>query len=125
MSELEDEIAAGVEFWGYEDDGELAGVMGIQDVGDVEPDQARVRPARPPGPRELQRADGKRLTLRRDAASPGRHLGGRRSGRSASTSGTASSPGRAPERSAELLRAHWDIPERQIETSIVLAQTGH
>jgi hypothetical protein len=26
------EIAAGVEFWGYEDDGELIGVMGIQPV---------------------------------------------------------------------------------------------
>ena len=29
------EIAAGVEFWGYEDDGELIGVMGIQPVQDV------------------------------------------------------------------------------------------
>lgn len=27
----------------------------------------------------------------------------------------------APERKAELLRAHWSIPERQIETSVVLA----
>ena len=25
MSELEGEIAAGVEFWGYQDDGELSG----------------------------------------------------------------------------------------------------
>ena len=30
--ELDAEIAAGVEFWGYEDDGELIGVMGIQRV---------------------------------------------------------------------------------------------
>ena len=29
------------------------------------------------------------------------------------------------ERTGELLRAYWDIPERQIETSVVLAQTGH
>ena len=33
--ELEREIAAGVVFWGYESDGELIGVMGIQPVQDV------------------------------------------------------------------------------------------
>ena len=33
--ELEAEIAAGVRFWGFEEDGELIGVMGIQDVKDV------------------------------------------------------------------------------------------
>src|SRR5438132_288815 len=35
-SELDAEIAAGVAFWGYEDDGALVGVMGIQPVRDVE-----------------------------------------------------------------------------------------
>src|SRR5215211_3278412 len=34
--ELDREIAAGVVFWGYEADGELVGVMGIQRVRDVE-----------------------------------------------------------------------------------------
>ena len=29
----------------------------------------------------------------------------------------------SPERKAELLRAYWTIPERQIETSVVLAQS--
>ncbi len=29
------EIQSGVRFWGYEEDGELLGVMGIQDVQDV------------------------------------------------------------------------------------------
>ena len=33
--ELDDEIAAGVEFWGYEDGGELVGVMGVQPVREV------------------------------------------------------------------------------------------
>jgi len=34
--ELRDEIAAGVVFWGaYDEDGKLAGVMGLQHVGDV------------------------------------------------------------------------------------------
>ena len=34
--ELDEEIAAGVRFWGYEDGGALLGVMGIQTVRDVE-----------------------------------------------------------------------------------------
>ncbi|MGH9351828.1 MAG: GNAT family N-acetyltransferase, partial [Terriglobia bacterium] len=33
--ELARELKAGVAFWGYESAGALAGVMGIQDVGDV------------------------------------------------------------------------------------------
>ena len=35
-SELDAEIAAGVVFWGYETEGELLGVMGIQPVRDVD-----------------------------------------------------------------------------------------
>src|SRR5204862_6876215 len=34
--ELDEEIAAGVEFWGYEGGGELLGIMGIQPVRDVD-----------------------------------------------------------------------------------------
>jgi N-acetylglutamate synthase-like GNAT family acetyltransferase len=34
-SELEHEMKDGVVFWGYENSGELIGVMGIQDVGEV------------------------------------------------------------------------------------------
>lgn len=33
--ELREAIAEGVLFWGYEDNGELLGIMGIQDVEDV------------------------------------------------------------------------------------------
>jgi hypothetical protein len=33
--ELDRERAAGVVFWGYEDRGRLAGIMGLQDVRDV------------------------------------------------------------------------------------------
>src|SRR4051812_30723303 len=35
-AELDDEIAAGVAFWGTEQDGALVGVMGIQPVRDVD-----------------------------------------------------------------------------------------
>ena len=34
--ELDGEIAAGISFWGFEEDGALVGVMGIQPVGDVD-----------------------------------------------------------------------------------------
>src|SRR5260221_9554702 len=36
MKELENEIAAGIAFWGYEKDGTLVGVMGVQAVRDVD-----------------------------------------------------------------------------------------
>ena len=50
-AELESEIGSGVEFWGYESDGALVGVMGIQPVGDVDLIRhAYVLPAQP-GPR--------------------------------------------------------------------------
>ena len=35
MDELRQEIRDGVQFWGYESDGELIGVMGMQDKNDV------------------------------------------------------------------------------------------
>lgn len=35
MQELRQEIRDGVQFWGYESDGVLIGVMGVQDKGDV------------------------------------------------------------------------------------------
>ncbi len=34
-AELRDEISAGVRFWGYEQAGQLIGVMGLQDIDDV------------------------------------------------------------------------------------------
>src|SRR4051812_13673713 len=36
LAELDREIADGVAFWGFEEEGELIGVMGIQRVGDVD-----------------------------------------------------------------------------------------
>ena len=36
MQELNQEIRDGIQFWGYEAEGELIGVMGIQDKGDVD-----------------------------------------------------------------------------------------
>jgi len=119
MSELEDEIAAGVEFWGYQDEGPLVGVMGMQDVGDVDLIRhAYVLPGLQG--RGIGSALLERLTS--DATRP--LLVG--------TWATAEwairfyeRHGFEPvgrERSAELLRKYWDIPARQIETSVVLAK---
>jgi GNAT superfamily N-acetyltransferase len=117
MSELEDEIATGVEFWGYEDDGELVGVMGVQDVGEVDLIRhAYVLPGlqgRGIGSALLERLTG-------DATRPllvGTWAAAEWAIRFYERHGFEP-VGR--ERSAELLRAHWNIPERQIETSLVL-----
>ena len=88
-SELDEEIAAGVVFWGYEADGELLGVMGIQPVRDVDLIRhAYVAPGRQRG------GVGSSLLDHLVAASTQRMLVGtwpRPSGPSGSTAGTDSS----------------------------------
>jgi GNAT superfamily N-acetyltransferase len=118
--ELDGEIAAGVEFWGYEDDGALLGIMGIQPVGDVN----LIRHAYVT-PESQGRGIGGALLehLTRLATRPmlvGTWAAAEWAIRFYERHGFEP-VGR--ERSAELLRAYWDIPERQIETSVVLAQT--
>jgi GNAT superfamily N-acetyltransferase len=116
--ELEREIYDGVAFWGYEDDGELVGVMGIQAVEDVDLIRhAYVRPG-------LQgRGIGGALLAHLRSMTTRRILVGtwasaewaigfyRRHGFEPVT----------PAQKTALLRTYWTIPERQIETSVVLA----
>jgi GNAT superfamily N-acetyltransferase len=117
-SELEREIAAGVAFWGYEDEGALIGVMGIQPVGDVDLIRhAYVLPG------DQGRGVGRQLLAHLRALSTRRMLVGtwaaaewairfyRRNGFEQVS----------PQRKSELLQTYWTIPERQIETSVVLA----
>ncbi len=117
--ELDNEIADGVEFWGYECDGELVGVMGIQTVGDVALIRhAYVRPGRQGG------GFGGRLLAHLQSATDRRLLVG--------TWADATWAIRFYERHGfvrvspadknELLRRYWSIPKRQIETSVVLEQ---
>ena len=116
---LDAEIAAGVAFWGYEDAGELAGVMGVQRVRDVE----LIRHAYVTPGRQRRGIGGALLGHLCDAASTRMLVG---------TWAAAEWAVRfyrrhgfellVPERAAELLRAYWSIPERQIETSVVLAR---
>ena len=117
--ELDREFECGVVFWGYEDDGELVGVMGIQDVGDVD----LIRHAYV-APDNQRRGVGTALLERLTTATDRPMLVGtwaaakwaidfyRRHGFELVS--------RA--RGAELLKTYWSIPERQIETSVVLAK---
>ena len=117
-AELRQEIAAGVEFWGLETADGLAGVMGVQPVRDV--DLIRHAYVRPGQQRHGVGAELIEHLLRRSAR---RML----VGTWAAATWAITFYERhgfvhvAPERAAALLRAYWTIPERQIETSVVLA----
>jgi GNAT superfamily N-acetyltransferase len=119
MSELDGEIAAGVEFWGYEGDGELLGIMGIQRLAEVD----LIRHAYVLPESQGQGVGGALIE---------RHL---RSTTRPMLVGTWAAAEWAirfyrrhgfeqvsPEQKTELLRTHWNISERQIETSVVLAK---
>jgi GNAT superfamily N-acetyltransferase len=117
-AELDAEIAAGVAFSGYEHDGALVGVMGVQPVRDVDLIRhayvAPERQGRGIGAAllaHLARSTSRPLLVGTWAAAEGAIRFYRRHGFELV----------APERTAPLLRAYWSIPERQIETSVVLA----
>jgi GNAT superfamily N-acetyltransferase len=118
MEALDGEIAAGVEFWGYEEDGELLGIMGIQPLGEVDLIRhAYVLPA------SQGKGVGAALIahLLRSATRPmlvGTWAAAEWAIRFYRGHGFEQV---SEERKDELLRAYWDIPERQIETSVVLA----
>ena len=115
--ELDRERAAGVVFWGYEDRGRLNGVMGLQDVRDV----SLIRHAYVVPAKQRDGIGGK-LLARLQQMSTKRMLVG--------TWAVATWAIRfyerhgfalvSPHRKTALLRSYWAIPERQIETSVVL-----
>jgi GNAT superfamily N-acetyltransferase len=116
--ELDDEIAGGVAFWGYEADGELIGVMGIQPVGDV--DLIRHAYVLPERQGEgigrtlldhLRTMTDRRILIGTWAAAEWAIRFYERNGFELVS----------PQRKSELLRTYWNIPDRQIETSVVLA----
>jgi N-acetylglutamate synthase-like GNAT family acetyltransferase len=116
--ELQKEIAAGVIFWVAEDDGQLAGVMGVQDKGDV----ALVRHAYVVtttqrsgiGTRLLRHVEGltdKPILIGTWAAASWAIDFYRRNGFTVVSNAEKD----------RLLRTYWSIPRRQVETSVVLA----
>ncbi len=119
LDELSAEIAAGVEFWGYEDDGALAGVMGIQPVEDVFLIRhAYVRP-------EAQgRGIGGALMAELESRVSAQLLVGTWAVATWAIGFYERHGFVAVPRSeiAPLLRRYWSIPDRQVETSVVLAK---
>jgi GNAT superfamily N-acetyltransferase len=117
--ELDGELAAGVEFWGYEADGALVGIMGVQAVGDgvtlirhayVSPGSQR----RGVGGALLEQLAGstdRQMLVGTWAAADWAVAFYRRHGFELLP----------PERAAALLKTYWTIPDRQVETSVVLA----
>ncbi len=118
MEELAEEIAAGVVFWGWEREGRLVGVMGLQDKGEV----ALVRHAYV-HPAHQRQGIGSALVahLRGLTEKPmlvGTWAAASWAIRFYEKQGFSLVPSREKDR---LLRRYWSIPERQIETSVVLA----
>ena len=119
-AQLRHEIAAGVEFWGLETADGLVGVMGVQPVRDV--DLIRHAYVRPDQQRQ---GVGAELLehLRRNSTRPmlvGTWAAAHWAIAFYERHGFVLA---APERAAALLRTYWTIPERQIETSVVVAST--
>jgi GNAT superfamily N-acetyltransferase len=116
--ELRHELDSGVVFWGYEENEELLGVMGIQHVQDV----TLIRHAYVRTSHQNQGVGGNLLSaLRQQTTRP-------------TLVGTWADAVWAirfyekhgfrlvsPEEKDRLLREYWSIPERQVDTSVVLA----
>jgi GNAT superfamily N-acetyltransferase len=119
--ELDGEIAAGVVFWGYEDDGTLVGIIGSQRVREVD----LIRHAYV-SPGSQRQGVGGKLLEHVARSTTGQLLVG--------TWAAADWAIRfyrrygfeqvSPQLKDELLRTYWTIPDRQIETSVVLAKGG-
>jgi GNAT superfamily N-acetyltransferase len=116
--ELDGEIDAGVAFWGYEAGGALVGVMGIQHVRDV--DLIRHAYVLPGNQRlgiggallkHLKSLSDRRMLVGTWAAAEWAISFYRRHGFELVS----------PERKTALLKTYWAVPDRQIETSVVLA----
>ncbi len=116
--ELQAEVSAGVAFLGYEKDSELAGVMGTQDVQDV----TLIRHAYVRTAQRGQSIGGELLGRIMDQATKPVLIG---------TWADAVWAVRfyenhgfkvvSTQEKETLLRKYWNVPDRQIETSVVLA----
>jgi GNAT superfamily N-acetyltransferase len=117
--ELRHEIKSGVRFWGYEEAGQLLGVMGVQDVQDV----TLIRHAYVRTAKRGQGIGGRLLTeLRKMTTRPlliGTWAAADWAIRFYEKHGFRMV---TPEEKERLLRKYWSIPERQVETSVVLRE---
>ena len=117
--ELRHELASGVAFWGYEENRELVGVMGMQELADVTLIRhAYVRTA------HRSRGIGAELLshLRKFGEKPiliGTWKAATWAIRFYQKHGFRLVP---EDEKNRLLKKYWSIPQRQTETSVVLAQ---
>jgi len=120
--ELEKEIASGVEFWGFEAEGKLLGVMGIQPVRDVDlirhayvlPGQQRLGVGSTLI-KHLRSLSSRRMLVGTWAAATWAIDFYRRHGFVLVSEAEKT----------QLLSTYWNIPQRQIETSVVLIEPAH
>ena len=118
LAELRIQIDDGIVFWGLERDGQLVGVMGIQDKGDV----TLIRHAYVlPGAQK--RGIGKRLLQHLQRMTEKPILIGTWAAASWAVSFYQKNGYKlvSEKEKNRLLRKYWSIPERQVETSVVLA----
>jgi len=117
-NELRHEMNEGVVFWGYEEDGQLVGVMGIQNVQDV----TLIRHAYVRTTKRNQGIGGKLLSfLRKQTTRPlliGTWANAVWAIRFYENHGFRLV---SAEEKNRLLKKYWSIPERQVQTSVVLA----
>jgi N-acetylglutamate synthase-like GNAT family acetyltransferase len=123
LEELRSQIEDGIVFWGLERDDQLLGVMGIQDKGDV----TLIRHAYVLSGEQKQ-GIGKKLLRHLESMTAKPILIGTWSAASWAVSFYQKNGYKlvSEEEKNRLLRRYWSIPERQVETSVVLAnQTWH
>ena len=116
--EVRHEIEDGVVFWGFEKDGDLQGVMGIQDKGDV----VLIRHAYVRS-RFRKQGIGENLLLHLENLTEKPILIGTWKAASWAISFYEKNGYALVSKTEKnrLLNKYWSIPERQIETSVVLA----
>jgi len=116
--ELSHEIDQGVVFWGYEEDGQLIGIMGIQDVKDV----TLIRHAYVRTEKRNQGIGGKLLSELYGKFTRPALVGTWADAVWAIRFYEKHGFGLVtPQEKTQLLKTYWSISERQIETSVVLA----
>jgi N-acetylglutamate synthase-like GNAT family acetyltransferase len=116
--QLKLEVNAGVQFWGFEEDRTLIGVMGIQDKGDI----ILIRHAYVRS-RMRNRGIGSRLLRFLESTTEKPVLVGTWADATWAVAFYQKYGYRlvSTEEKDQLLRKYWHIPERQVETSVVLA----
>ena len=116
--QLRREIQQGVEFWGYEEEDKLLGVMGLQNVQDV----TLIRHAYVRTGRRRSGLGGKLLRFLLGQTAKPVLIGTWAAATWAVSFYQKHGFTRVSEREKNfLLKKYWTIPERQIETSVVLA----